>query len=936
MHLKSFIIIITNIVREKNSKKKTPRKYIEIKTNALDTSISMDATTIVTWATRLHGSTHASVTRLRDDALRDLSAPLHTFSGMKRFQHEVQRKHGNMIVGVQIGSFIDYIGVSALIMMDVTGLRAAGNDARCGHPVTSMQSVLETVLAHHDHLAVAVYLQELDPRTGKMTRVFQQVTSRANPVGVDSVAALPLLIHVKETGHTAVVELDRGIYHMDKTVDVSDMDAFETHTIGDEKYDLPHCLRGIESRHGLKTGSIVANDKQMTTSASSHRLSKSLCRSLGLSISSLATRNVQDVMSVIMAPCSNVDVKRWLCDLLVSNNVSSTRRAAIIHVRDAIDSGDIIIQKKHIAMREKVVMSSVVNIRSTLTTDVVEYLTMLLDLSVQLLSNPDNLVAASVSTTFAECQQLKESLPVLYSEQVLTDPHHAGQQCCRNAIATHIFYRIDNTDDVENLRKAVNDVIDTSVGHAYVDGTLVMIGRTTMTLADAFAPTTSVTPPSKKRKRRNNQPKATLACVRACERLDIVLTTIHEHQKKDIDTFVKNVLAPHKNTVSALMTILLMHHALYSHLVKTKSNSWHPAGDTTDTTDVMSMRGTFPPWTERVSTVPYTAEADLQMNKTTIMTAPNGSGKSTYARTLVLTAILHKNGLLVPTTATDLMLPVFDDFHLRMPSADALVDGLSHFQHEVSDMSIICRQVGGGSKSLVVLDEVGSGTCPREGLAMAEALVNYFDGMKATCLFATHLHDLLDNLSELPQLTVTNFSVHPGATRTSRALDTCVAGGLPVLVTDYMATLLSSEEEEDKLTSTTTNIIVDVGGLVAMTRSIVGDDNIKIIVVDDNDHSPPTSVLSAAACVYVIIEGKSDATGQLQVYVGESDNVVRRREEHRLSGRVIDKQLIILASGKTQARQLETRIQSGLAKFVSLTSTVDGCHHVEIKPVVRT
>ena len=127
-----------------------------------------------------------------------------------------------------------------------------------------------------------------------------------------------------------------------------------------------------------------------------------------------------------------------------------------------------------------------------------------------------------------------------------------------------------------------------------------------------------------------------------------------------------------------------------------------------------------------------------------IITGPNMGGKSTYLRQVAVICILAQCGAFVPAKAAN--LSVLDRVFTRIGAADHLVRGQSTFLVEMEETALICEQAT--QKSLVILDEVGRGTSTFDGLAIAQAVVEYIYGqVGALCLFATHYHELT-NLSE--------------------------------------------------------------------------------------------------------------------------------------------------------------------------------------------
>ena len=122
-----------------------------------------------------------------------------------------------------------------------------------------------------------------------------------------------------------------------------------------------------------------------------------------------------------------------------------------------------------------------------------------------------------------------------------------------------------------------------------------------------------------------------------------------------------------------------------------------------------------------------------------IVTGPNMGGKSTYLRQVALINVLGQIGSFVPAQRAN--LSVLDRIFTRIGASDNLAEGKSTFLIEMEETATICTQAT--KNSLVILDEVGRGTSTFDGLAIAQAIVEYiYTTIGARCLFATHYHEL--------------------------------------------------------------------------------------------------------------------------------------------------------------------------------------------------
>ncbi|PTY79715.1 DNA mismatch repair protein MutS [Heyndrickxia sporothermodurans] len=132
-----------------------------------------------------------------------------------------------------------------------------------------------------------------------------------------------------------------------------------------------------------------------------------------------------------------------------------------------------------------------------------------------------------------------------------------------------------------------------------------------------------------------------------------------------------------------------------------------------------------------------------------LITGPNMSGKSTYMRQIALTSILAQIGCFVP--AREAILPIFDQVFTRIGAADDLISGQSTFMVEMLEAK---NAIANATKnSLILFDEIGRGTSTYDGMALAQAIIEYIHTrIGAKTLFSTHYHELTVLAETLPQL----------------------------------------------------------------------------------------------------------------------------------------------------------------------------------------
>jgi len=129
-----------------------------------------------------------------------------------------------------------------------------------------------------------------------------------------------------------------------------------------------------------------------------------------------------------------------------------------------------------------------------------------------------------------------------------------------------------------------------------------------------------------------------------------------------------------------------------------------------------------------------------------ILTGPNMGGKSTYMRQIALLVIMAQMGCFVPAKKAE--LPIFDRIFTRMGASDDIMGGQSTFMVEMNEANVALQKAT--ENSLILFDEIGRGTSTYDGMAIAQAIIEYVcTVIKAKTIFSTHYHELTSLAEQL-------------------------------------------------------------------------------------------------------------------------------------------------------------------------------------------
>ncbi|MDR2417435.1 MAG: endonuclease MutS2 [Treponema sp.] len=203
------------------------------------------------------------------------------------------------------------------------------------------------------------------------------------------------------------------------------------------------------------------------------------------------------------------------------------------------------------------------------------------------------------------------------------------------------------------------------------------------------------------------------------------------------------------------------------------------------------------------SAVPIDFSMSGEIN-TVIITGPNTGGKTVSLKTVGLFALMNQFGLALPSD-DGAVLPVFDGVYADIGDEQSLSQSLSTFSAHMTNISSIINAAT--DKSLVLLDELGSGTDPEEGSAIAMAILDHFIEKQVRLITTTH-HGILKNYGytrarvenasvEFDSRTLSpTFRIVMGLPGESRAVDIAARNGLQPAIVSRARSYLADERSD--------------------------------------------------------------------------------------------------------------------------------------------
>lgn len=153
----------------------------------------------------------------------------------------------------------------------------------------------------------------------------------------------------------------------------------------------------------------------------------------------------------------------------------------------------------------------------------------------------------------------------------------------------------------------------------------------------------------------------------------------------------------------------------------------------------LTLKSLFHPLLKAKTIVTNSLSLGNSNPKALLITGPNAGGKSVFIKAVALSVMMDKLGLLVPCK-DEAKIPYLDNVYFLGGDNQSVMDNLSTFSSHIMGIKGILDRAT--KDSLVIIDEVGEGTSPKDGEALGVALLKYFERLNSYTLLTSHFDGL--------------------------------------------------------------------------------------------------------------------------------------------------------------------------------------------------
>ena len=231
------------------------------------------------------------------------------------------------------------------------------------------------------------------------------------------------------------------------------------------------------------------------------------------------------------------------------------------------------------------------------------------------------------------------------------------------------------------------------------------------------------------------------------------IRTAHFAEQREIDRLLKELTQQVRGSAENLRQMTEVLGSLDFILAKAKY-SVELKGSAPVVTDdgTLQLRSAYHPILLQKSRHQRVVPLDLSLGgevNTIIITGPNAGGKSVAMKTVGLLSILAQAGCHIPASPES-VIRIFNDLYVDMGDEQSIEKDLSSFSSHLQNLKYIAGNAD--SRSLVLIDEIGSGTDPLEGSAIAAAILETLTDRGCSVIATTHHGSLKSFAFEHPHI----------------------------------------------------------------------------------------------------------------------------------------------------------------------------------------
>ncbi|CCH65500.1 Recombination inhibitory protein MutS2 [Richelia intracellularis HM01] len=262
--------------------------------------------------------------------------------------------------------------------------------------------------------------------------------------------------------------------------------------------------------------------------------------------------------------------------------------------------------------------------------------------------------------------------------------------------------------------------------------------------------------------------------------------------------------------------------------------------------------------------------------KVVTITGPNTGGKTVTLKTLGLVALMAKVGLFIPAKEP-VEIPWFDQILVDIGDEQSLQQSLSTFSGHICRIIRILNALSEKSASLVLLDEVGAGTDPVEGNALAIALLQYLADNAQLTIATTHFGELKslkyeDERFENASVEFDEITLSP----TYRLLWGIPGRSNALMIASHLGLKLEIiKQAESKLVRGTNEVNQVIAGLEAQRRS------------QETKADQLENLLKQAELLYKEVNTKANSLEEREKILKESQEIAVQRAIFQAKGELL-------------------------------------------------